>query len=164
MVLQRTTHINEPPLITYDTYEHQNEGAWITEERVQAVDELIDWLIEKNREGYTMANSVDHIHAMKKFIRHQLPSWPCCAGELTLIIRLDGSFSPCMELYGSQQDWGNIYDGPSFNPFTLRRLKQQCSPHCLSTCNFQVSHYTKSLLYSLQWVTKHAYAHFFGIS
>jgi len=157
-------HINEPPLIKYDTYRHPEDGAWITEKEVRAVDELIDWLIQKNLRGYTMVNSVEHLQAMKLFIRHQLPPWPCRAGQLSIIIRLDGTFAPCFELYGSMEDWGNIYDGPKFDPVKLAKQKQACSPHCLSTCNFQVSHYSQSVPYVLQWVAKHAYAHFFGIS
>jgi MoaA/NifB/PqqE/SkfB family radical SAM enzyme len=157
-------HINEPPPIKYDTFHHPDDGAWITENDVRTVDELIDWLIQQNLRGYTMVNSVEHLRAMKVFIRHQLPPWPCRAGQLSVIIRLDGSFAPCFELYGSTEDWGNIYDGPQFNPARLAKQKQACSPHCLSTCNFQVSHYSQSVLYVLQWVAKHAYAHFFGIS
>lgn len=157
-------HINEPPLIKYDTYHHEHAGAWITQEEFRAVDELIDWLIEKNLQGYTMVNSLEHLGAMKLFIRNELPPWPCRAGQLSMIIRLDGTFAPCFELYGSTEDWGNIYDGPRFDPVKLAKQKQRCSPKCLSTCNFQVSHYSQSVLHVLQWVTKHAYAHFFGIS
>ena len=157
-------HINEPPLIKYETYQHHDDGAWITEDEFKAVDELIDWLIEKNLQGCTMVNSAEHLRAMKLFIRHQLPPWPCRAGQLLMIIRLDGTFAPCFELYGSTEDWGNIYDGPKFDPVKLARQKQECTPHCLSTCNFQVNHYVQNMLYWLQWVAKHAYAHFFGIS
>jgi MoaA/NifB/PqqE/SkfB family radical SAM enzyme len=157
-------HINEPPLIDYETFKHKQDGGWITQEDVWTVDELIDWLIEKNIEGYTMVNSVEHLQAMKRFIRHELPAWPCHAGRFTMIIRLDGSFAPCFELYGSKEDWGDIYDGPNFDPVKLNKQKLKCSPHCLSTCNFQVNHYTKSMLYSMQWVAKHAYSHFLGVS
>jgi MoaA/NifB/PqqE/SkfB family radical SAM enzyme len=157
-------HINEPPLIQYETYGHAEDGAWITHDEVGAVDELIDWLIQKNVQGYTMANSVEHLQAMKRFIRHRLPPWHCRAGELSMIIRLDGTFAPCFELYGSSEDWGNIYDGPKFDPVKLAKQKQACSPHCLSTCNFQVSHYSQSVRCVLQWVAKHAYSCFFGVS
>lgn len=157
-------HINEPPIIKYDNYEDFQDGAWITEKEVQAVDEVIDWLIEKNQQGYTMVNSLDHLQAMKRFIHHQWPPWSCRAGELSMIIRLDGSFAPCFELYGAEEDWGNIYDGPKFDSLKLRHQKKACSPHCLSTCNFQVNHYTRGMLYSLQWVAKHAYGSFLGTS
>src|SRR4030042_2000431 len=157
-------HINEPPLIRYDTFKHEEDGGWIMEEQYQVVDGVIDWLIQKNLEGYTMVNSLEHLKTMKKFIRHQLPSWPCQAGQMTMIIRLDGSFAPCFELYGDEEDWGNIYDGPKFDSIRLTERKLTCSPHCLSTCNFQGYHYTRSSLYTLQWVAKHAYAHFMGVS
>ncbi|MBN1105865.1 MAG: radical SAM protein [Deltaproteobacteria bacterium] len=157
-------HINEPPLIQYDQYRHVHDGAWITEGSYLGVDALIDWLIEKNLAGYTMVNSVEHLRAMKRFIRHELPPWPCCAGRLTLIIRLDGTLAPCFELYGSKEDWGSVENGPRFDPLRLARIKDECTSHCLSTCNYQVMHYTRSLLYSLQWIAKHAQAHLFGVS
>jgi MoaA/NifB/PqqE/SkfB family radical SAM enzyme len=157
-------HINEPPVIKYDNFEDLQDGAWITEKEVQAVDEVIDWLIEKNQQGYTMVNSLDHLQAMKRFIRHKWPPWSCRAGELSMIIRLDGSFAPCFELYGAEEDWGNIYAGPQFDLAKLRNQKKECSPHCLSTCNYQVNHYTRGMLYSLQWVAKHAYGNFLGTS
>ncbi len=157
-------HINEPPLVKYDSYEHEDDGGWITEEQFREVDAVIDWLIEKNRQGYTMANSVEHLNAMKRFIRRELDPWPCQAGQFSMIIRLDGSFAPCFELYAEKEDWGNIYDGPKFDPVKLAEHKRECSPHCLSTCNYQVKHYTQSSLYSFQWLAKHAYARFFGVS
>jgi len=157
-------HVNEPPVIKYDTYQHEQDGAWITEKEIQGVDEVIDWLIEKNLQGYTMVNSVDHLRAMKRFIHHQWPQWHCRAGEFTMIIRLDGSFAPCFELYGEKDDWGNPYNGPKFDSVELKRRKQKCSPHCISTCNYQVNHYTRSIVYALQWLAEHAYSSFFGTS
>lgn len=157
-------HINEQPPITYQNFKHEEDGAWITERDIQDVDELVDWLINKNRRGFPMVNSIEHLEGMKLFIRNELPSWPCQAGRMTFIIRLDGSFAPCFELYGDQEDWGNIYDGPKFDPVKLEGQKEECSPHCLSTCNFQTKHYSRSWRYSLQWLAKHAHAHFFGVS
>lgn len=157
-------HINEPPQIKYDGFKYEQDGAWITEAEFQAVDDLIDWLIDKNLEGYTMVNSVEHLRAMKLFIRRKLPPWPCMAGKYSMVIRLDGTFSPCFELFGAKEDWGNIYDGHHFDPDRLTRQKQSCSPHCLSTCNFQVNHYSSSFLYTFQWLAKHAYSNFLGTS
>lgn len=157
-------HINEPPQVQYDYYKYESEGGWITNGEYQAVDELVDWLIEKNLEGYTMVNSVNHLGAMKRFIRNQLPAWPCEAGRFSIVIRLDGTFAPCFELYGKKENWGSLYEGSKFDPVRLDRQKKKCSPHCLSTCNYQVKHYTQSLLRSFQWVAKHAYSHFLGVS
>jgi len=157
-------HINEPPQIKYQDFSHEQDGAWITKAEFHEVDDLLDWVIRKNLEGYTMVNSVEHLRAMKLFIRHRLPAWPCLAGKYSMIIRLDGSFTPCFELYGTDEDWGNIYDGHKFDPERLTRQKQKCSPHCLSTCNYQVCHYSSSFIYSVQWLAKHAYSSFLGIS
>jgi MoaA/NifB/PqqE/SkfB family radical SAM enzyme len=157
-------HINEPPPIEYHDYKHRHDGAWITSAEFLAIDELVDWLIEKNREGYVMVNSVEHLCAMKPFIRRTLAPWPCQAGNLSLVIRLDGSFAPCFELYGSDEDWGNIYEGPKFDPDRLSKIKMRCTPTCLSTCNFQVCHYSSSFLYTFQWLAKHAYSSVLGTS
>jgi radical SAM protein with 4Fe4S-binding SPASM domain len=157
-------HINEPPLINYGGFDHHEDGWWITPEEFEQIDHLVDWLIEKNISGYTMVNSVNHLRAMKDFIRGRLAPWPCRAGILSMVIRLDGSFAPCFEMYGSEEDWGNVYDGPRFDRERLKELKKECSKRCLSTCNFQVYHYTRSFLYSLQWVAKHAYSHILGVS
>ncbi len=157
-------HINEPPLVTYENYANQARGGWITHSEEDAVDTLIDWLIEKNRQRYTMVNSVAHLQAMKSFIRHQLPPWHCRAGELSMVIRLDGSFSPCFEMYGGKEDWGDLYAGEKFDPLRLAQMKQECSQRCLSTCNFQVCHYSGSIRHVFQWLAKHASAHMFGVS
>lgn len=156
-------HINEPPIVDAAS-DGSRDGIWITENEIADVDRLIDWLVEKNRAGYNMVNSIAHLQAMKRFIRHQLPPWPCRAGELTVIIRLDGTLVPCMQMLGSSHHWGSIYDGPQFNPVDLSVQKQACASHCLSTCNFQVSHYASARTYALQWLAKHAHGHVFGTS
>ncbi|MFB3924843.1 MAG: radical SAM protein [Syntrophales bacterium] len=157
-------HINEPPPIKYDAFRHDQDGDWITEEEFRDVDDLVDWLIARNRQGYNMVNSIEHLRLMKQFIRHELSPWACQAGKLTMVIRLDGSFAPCFEFYGSDRDWGSIYTGHKFDMDFLDKMKSRCSRHCLSTCNYQTFHYSCSLHHSLQWVSKHAYNHFFGIS
>ncbi len=155
-------HINEPPPIRYDSFRSE-EGEWITEEEFEVVDRLVDWLIEKNLQGYNMVNSVAHLQAMKSFIRREPVPWQCQAGRLTMVIRLDGTFAPCFEFYGSEEDWGSIYDGPKYDA-RLEQLKETCSRTCLSTCNYQTYHYTRSTRHTLQWLAKHAYGQFFGTS
>ena len=157
-------HINEPPPIDYENFKYKEDGWWITPNEFDEVDNLVDWLIEKNKSGFTMVNSIEHLSLIKDFIRGKLRPWDCRAGELTFVIRLDGSFAPCFEMYGSDYDWGNVFAGVKFDREKLNELKKECSTHCLSTCNFQVYHYTKSFLYSLQWVGKHAYSSLLGTS
>lgn len=156
-------HINEPPPIRYDSFQAE-KGAWITEKEFDEVDKVIDWLIEKNLQGYTMVNSIVHLRAMKSFIRQEPVPWKCRAGELTMVIRIDGTLAPCFEFYGSEEDWGNIYEGPKFDAERLAGLKQKCCRSCLSTCNFQTYHYTQSTRHTLQWIAKHAQAKYFGTS
>jgi len=157
-------HINEPPPIRYEDFKHHDDGWWITPDEYEKVDELVDWLIEKNRLGYPMVNSIEHLMAIKDFIRGKLKPWNCRAGELTMVIRLDGTFAPCFEMYGSSENWGSLDEGPKFDPERLKKLKSTCNTHCLSTCNFQAYHYSKSFIYSLQWVVKHAYSDILGVS
>jgi hypothetical protein len=62
------------------------------------VDELVDWLIEKNKSGYKMVNSVKRLQDMKDFMRGKVEPWNCRAGQNSIIMRVDGTLvpaSPC---------------------------------------------------------------------
>jgi radical SAM protein with 4Fe4S-binding SPASM domain len=64
-------HINETPMIEQDAhFKHMNENpTYIRPQDWRAVDELIDWIIEKNKAGYQMVNSVKRLEEMKAFVR-----------------------------------------------------------------------------------------------
>ncbi len=64
-------HINETPMLEQDDhFKHLNENpTYIRPQDWRAVDELIDWLIAKNKSGYQMVNSVRRLKEMKAFIR-----------------------------------------------------------------------------------------------
>jgi MoaA/NifB/PqqE/SkfB family radical SAM enzyme len=64
-------HLNETPMLEQDDhFKHLNENpTYIRPEDWRAVDELIDWLILKNRSGYQMVNSVPRLREMKAFMR-----------------------------------------------------------------------------------------------
>jgi len=64
-------HINETPMIEQDEhFKHLSENpTYIRPEDWRAVDELIDWIIEKNKAGYQMVNSVKRLQEMKAFVR-----------------------------------------------------------------------------------------------
>ena len=64
-------HINETPMIEQDEhFKHLVENpTYIRPEDWRAVDELIDWIIEKNKSGYQMVNSVKRLQEMKAFVR-----------------------------------------------------------------------------------------------
>ncbi len=64
-------HLNETPMLEQDDhFKHLDENpTYIRPEDWRAVDELIDWLIAKNRSGYQMVNSVPRLEEMKAFMR-----------------------------------------------------------------------------------------------
>ena len=53
-----------------ETYKHLHENPpYIRPEDWRSVDSLIDWIIEKNKAGYQMVNSVQRLQEMKAFVR-----------------------------------------------------------------------------------------------
>ena len=64
-------HINETPMLEQDEhFKHLDHNpTYIRPEDWRAVDGLIDWLIEKNKSGYQMVNSVPRLREMKAFVR-----------------------------------------------------------------------------------------------
>jgi MoaA/NifB/PqqE/SkfB family radical SAM enzyme len=64
-------HINETPMLEQDDhFKHLDSNpTYIRPEDWREVDALIDWLIEKNKAGYQMVNSVPRLEEMKAFMR-----------------------------------------------------------------------------------------------
>jgi MoaA/NifB/PqqE/SkfB family radical SAM enzyme len=64
-------HINETPMLEQDEhFKHLNENpTYIRPEDWRATDDLIDWIIKKNKAGYQMVNSVQRLQEMKAFVR-----------------------------------------------------------------------------------------------
>ena len=64
-------HINETPLLEQDDhFKHLLDNpTYIRPQDWRAVDQLIDWLIEKDNSGYQMVNSVQRLREMKAFVR-----------------------------------------------------------------------------------------------
>ncbi|HZQ70451.1 MAG TPA: radical SAM/SPASM domain-containing protein [Terriglobales bacterium] len=64
-------HINETPMLEQDEhFKHLEENpTYIRPEDWRAVDDLVDWIIEKNKAGYQMVNSVQRLQEMKAFMR-----------------------------------------------------------------------------------------------
>jgi len=64
-------HINETPMLEQDAhFKHLHDNpTYIRPDDWRAVDELIDWIIEKNTAGYQMVNSVQRLQEMKAFVR-----------------------------------------------------------------------------------------------
>ena len=64
-------HINETPMLEQDEhFKHLEENpTYIRPQDWRDVDSLLDWLIEKNKAGYQMVNSVQRLQETKAFVR-----------------------------------------------------------------------------------------------
>lgn len=148
-------HINEPPYLEQPHYRHKNTDTYIREEHWDEVDIVLDELIARNKAGYTMVNSIAHLESMKKFIRGGVVEWECRAGHNSIFIRDDGGLAPCFAMYNADKDWGNISDGYNMDLDDLDRMKEDCTKHCNSTCQFNLGYYSKFSFRTLRWALKH---------
>lgn len=148
-------HVVEPPLKDQPHFQTSHDEIRFPPADYQKVDELLDWLLEKYRQGYNMANSPQHFITAKRFLRGEPIAWDCRAGINTLVIRTDGRLTPCFEFFNDKSDWGMV-GGPRFRRDRLDDLKKQCSSHCMSTCNFTGAYYC-SFLTILGWVGKYVH-------
>ncbi|HOL05919.1 MAG TPA: radical SAM protein [Syntrophorhabdaceae bacterium] len=148
-------HLNEPPqgFVDVSHYKHKDDGLFITPEQFPEVDELLDWLIEKQKKGWPMVNSIEHLKTFKKRMRGAIDCWDCRAGINGALIRPDGSLSPCFDLICLHRDWGRIWE-PKFDRNALIDVKEKCMPHCSSTC-FHTMAYYYQIQTVPQWVRKH---------
>ena len=156
-------HINESPMIEQEHFQHYDgNSTYITKEDWPQVDELIDWLIEKNQQGYKMVNSVKRLNDMKDFLRGKVEPWNCRAGQNSMIIRTDGTLAPCFPLYSAKHDWGVIEDH-KFDVPQLNEMKKTCQTHCFSTLNHNLGFcYNDSRV--IKWVMKQAVRGFQGVT
>ncbi len=156
-------HINEAPIIEQAHFKHLDgeNPTYIRPEDRPAVSELLDWLIEKQRSGYGMTNSVERLAQMKQFMRGELEPWNCRAGQNTLIIRVDGTLAPCFPMYSATHDWG-VVGSPKFERDQLRTMKTDCQRHCFSTLNHIVA-YCYDDRRVIHWMFKQARHGFQGV-
>jgi MoaA/NifB/PqqE/SkfB family radical SAM enzyme len=156
-------HINEMPLLEQSHFKHydQTNPTYIRPEDHERVDEVLDWLIEKQRSGYMMTNSIERIAQMKQFMRGELEPWNCRAGQNTLIIRVDGTLAPCFPMYSATYDWG-VIGSPKFDTSQLRDMKVTCERHCFSTLNHIVG-YCYNDRRVIRWMFEQARHGFQGI-
>jgi MoaA/NifB/PqqE/SkfB family radical SAM enzyme len=148
-------HLVEQPhgFVNVDHYRHRDNELWITPDVWQEVDELLDWLIEKQRQGWAMVNSIWHLEAFKRRMRGVLEPWDCRAGQNGALIRPDGTLSPCFDMITYGHDWGRIWE-PRFDQEELRELKKRCEPLCSSTCFCTMASYYDFRRVG-EWIRKH---------
>jgi len=156
-------HINETPMIQPEHFAHLDDNVtYIHQEDWPAVDELVDWLIEKNRSGYKMVNSVQRLNEMREFMRGKLQEWNCRAGQNNVIIRVDGTLAPCFPMYSATYDWG-VAGRHKFEAKQLQEMKDGCQPHCFSTLNHNLA-YCYDAMRVVRWMGKQALRGFQGAS
>jgi len=154
-------HLNEAPMIDQPHFKHKDgNSTFITPEDWPRVDEVIDWLIDRQRSGYKMVNSVRRLEQMKEFMRGRLLEWNCRAGQNAIIIRTDGTLAPCFPMYSASEDWGVVGE-PRFDMDQLRAMKTGCQPRCYSTLNHNLA-YCYDAGRALRWVLKQALHGFQG--
>jgi MoaA/NifB/PqqE/SkfB family radical SAM enzyme len=128
-------HICESPMMEQPGFEHMNDNpTFIRKEDHEQVAELVDWLIERQKAGYQMVNSIQRLAEMKQFVKGSLGSWGCRAGQNSIVIRVDGTLAPCFPVYNSEYDWGAI-EHPKFDAGQLKSMKCRCEGECFSTLN-----------------------------
>lgn len=149
-------HINEAPMIKQEHFQHYEDNAtYLRPEDYPRADEVLDWIIDKHRQGYKMVNPIQHLQDMKQLMRGEVKSrWNCRAGQNSLIIRTDGSLAPCFPMYSASYDWGVVGDH-KFDVRQLDEMKKTCMSHCLSTCNYILG-YCYDNMRVLKWVLKQA--------
>jgi len=156
-------HINESPMLEPQHFAHfENNATYIRREDWPQVDELVDWLIEKNRSGYKMVNSVQRLIEMREFMKGKLQEWSCRAGHNNVIIRVDGTLAPCFPMYSATYDWG-VVGNHRFEAKQLREMKESCEGHCFSTLNHNLA-YCYDAVRVIKWVGKQALRGFQGVS
>jgi MoaA/NifB/PqqE/SkfB family radical SAM enzyme len=156
-------HINESPMMDQPHFKHMDDNdTFIYEEDWPKIDALVDWLVEKKREGYKMPNSAARLNEMKFAMRGKVQEWNCRAGQNTLIIRTDGTLAPCFPLYNATYNWGTI-ENPRFETKQLNEMKSECQPHCFSTLNHIVAYcYNDGRV--IRWLLKQAMNRFQGVT
>ena len=124
----------------YHLCESSRGNAAFQSEELGPVDELLDYLIGRNRAGYSMVNSTEHLGAMKSLVRGGIAPWPCRAGQNMVICRTDGTLAPCYPMRESGDDWGSV-GCQKFDTRQLAEMKQQCSRSCFSTVGYLLANY-----------------------
>lgn len=146
-------HINESPMIEQPHFKHlDGNSTFITRDDWPKIDALVDWLIDKNKSGYKMVNSVKRLQQMKQFMRGELQEWDCRAGQNSIVIRTDGTLAPCFPMYSAGNNWG-VIGQPFFKQNELNDIKHKCQPHCFSTLNHNLA-YCYRASRAIKWMLK----------
>jgi len=132
-----TFHINEAPMMEQGHFKHLHENdTYIRPEDFPVVDGLLDWLIDKQRQGWKMVDSIPRLQNMKGFMRGAGEHWGCRAGQNWLIIRTNGTLAPCFPMYNATYDWGTV-GNQKFDVKQLSEMKKGCEPIAFRTLGYK---------------------------
>jgi len=132
-------------------YSYPNSGRKLTNdllfsrerhEDLDLLDNIVEWLIARKKEGYLLCNPTDYFVAMKRYVHGQNNRWQCLAGYYSLTVRADGNLTPCSCLYSSI-GWGNIGDRFPLDKDMLQKTLEICNRQCLSCTRFLHYYYVK---------------------
>jgi len=158
-----TFHVNEAPMMEQTHFQHLHENdTYIRPQDFPVVDDLLDYLIDKQRQGYKMVDSIPRLQKMKRFMRGEGEHWGCRAGQNWLIIRTDGTVAPCFPMYNAKYDWGTVANH-KFDVQQLSEMKKGCEPHCFSTLGYNVA-YCYDVTRVMKWLWKQAKHGFQGVT
>jgi MoaA/NifB/PqqE/SkfB family radical SAM enzyme len=158
-----TFHINEAPMMEQTHFKHLHENdTYIRPQDFPMIDDVLDYLIDKQRQGYKMVDSIPRLQNMKGFMRGVGEHWGCRAGQNWLIIRTDGTLAPCFPMYNAKYDWGSVAHH-KFENKQLSEMKQGCEPHCFSTLGYNVA-YCYDVSRVMKWLWKQAKNGFQGVT
>ena len=150
-------------MMEQDHFKHLHENdTYIRPQDFPVVDDLLDWLIDKQRQGWKMVDSIPRLQNMKGFMRGVGEHWGCRAGQNWLIIRTDGTLAPCFPMYNAKYDWGTV-DNQKFDVRQLSEMKNGCEPNCFSTLGYNVA-YCYSAARVMKWLWKQAMHGFQGVT
>jgi MoaA/NifB/PqqE/SkfB family radical SAM enzyme len=161
--ISMTFHVNEAPMMEQTHFQHLHENdTYIRPQDFPVVDDLLDYLIDKQRQGYKMVDSIPRLQKMKRFMRGEGEHWGCRAGQNWLIIRTDGTVAPCFPMYNAKYDWGTVANH-KFDLQQLSEMKKGCEPHCFSTLGYNVA-YCYDVTRVMKWLWKQAKHGFQGVT
>jgi MoaA/NifB/PqqE/SkfB family radical SAM enzyme len=161
--ISMTFHVNEAPMMEQTHFQHLHENdTYIRPDDFPVVDDLLDYLIDKQRQGYKMVDSIPRLQKMKRFVRGEGENWGCRAGQNWLIIRTDGTLAPCFPMYNAKYNWGTVANH-KFDVQQLSEMKKGCEPHCFSTLGYNVA-YCYDVTRVMKWLWKQAKHGFQGVT
>jgi hypothetical protein len=114
-------HLNEPPHVFVGTehYKHQDDGLHITAHQFEEVDQLLDWIIEKQRQRWPMVNSIGTEPSNPW--RGRMQPWDCRAGHSGARFGRTGLSRPA-DMITLDHDWGALK--PRFEPEELDETRK----------------------------------------